>query len=216
MPFLLVESQLGSLKMLGEVVVPDLAESILAYRVFRTTPHGILQSMHSSLPDINWIPGQVKEAKCCCATYVGSRSALLRHEHPPALGGWCGVHAFKDLGTLNDNYTGVGLALQYAHVDAFYYVVGQVWLWGKVIEHEFGYRAQYAEIKSIINPLWGIPLCDDKWWKFREKRMRKVVNSNSKTYKALATLYNAELVAPPEGLFHQGNYAMARTSLMRA
>lgn len=55
------------------------------------------------------------------------------------LGGY-GVHAYKDVyGPVNDGYVAPGKD----------YVVGSVALWGEVIEHEGGYRAQYAKILSL-------------------------------------------------------------------
>jgi hypothetical protein len=213
MPFLLVESQLGSLKMLGEVVVPDVAEAILAYRVFMTNGCGDLISMYTPIPAGIWVPGEVKEARCFCS--VASGIPRKFHKNPPELYGTCGIHAFKSLDALNENYSGPTMALSYAAVkDNIHYIVGQVWMWGKVIEHEFGYRSEFAELKTIVNPLWGIPIYDDKWWKFREKSMRKTQERNSKAYKALAARYKAELIPPPAGLFHAGDYAAGRTSLM--
>lgn len=49
-----------------------------------------------------------------------------------------GIHAYKDAyGPVHDGYAGGQ------------YVVGQVALWGDVVEHEKGYRAQYASVRSL-------------------------------------------------------------------
>ncbi len=54
---------------------------------------------------------------------------------------FAGVHAFKDRRA----------AIRYGRLfnRGRYIVIGQVALWGEVIEHELGYRASYARIHSI-------------------------------------------------------------------
>lgn len=51
----------------------------------------------------------------------------------PRAGCTCGWHAARDMDYLHENFQGVGEQ-----------VMGEVALWGKVISHEKGYRAQYA------------------------------------------------------------------------
>ena len=51
-----------------------------------------------------------------------------------------GVHSFKSL----------GLALEYAHGPIDTMVVGTIAIWGEVIEHERGYRAENACVASLI------------------------------------------------------------------
>ena len=61
------------------------------------------------------------------------------HEAPDLECGWCGIYAVKTP-RLDDRD------------DAIY---GQVNLWGRVIEHEHGYRAQYAYPALLYTPPGG-------------------------------------------------------------
>lgn len=63
-----------------------------------------------------------------------------------------GVHAFKTQSEALSTYADDGLV-----------AVGTVALWGTVIEHELGYRAEFGKIKSIDM------VCGVGWW--RERRL---------------------------------------------
>lgn len=125
--------------------VPDAIGVIEGWRVWQIpasiSTHGKypvkLQSMaaHSF-----WIPGEPCIAKC------GVRSQLqLRHpeafefcENPPGEGHACGLYSAKTLEWL---VGGFNYHTQYDAENTFV-VVGKVANWGKVIEHEWGYRAE--------------------------------------------------------------------------
>ena len=62
-----------------------------------------------------------------------------------------GFHAFKDM---HD-------ALEQFHHLYTLVIFGEVYLWGEVIEHENGYRAQYAKIKKITSSNSGSPYYDE-------------------------------------------------------
>jgi hypothetical protein len=49
----------------------------------------------------------------------------------------CGIYAWKKRGDVETNE------------DGYNCIKGEVWLWGKIIEHEKGYRAEYAYPKSF-------------------------------------------------------------------
>jgi len=51
-----------------------------------------------------------------------------------------GVYAFKERSGISS------LGMSSAHV------VGEVELWGEIVEHEIGYRAEYARIRSLDLP----------------------------------------------------------------
>lgn len=53
-----------------------------------------------------------------------------------------GIHAFKTVGQAMANYGTYGC-------DDFPLIIGSVLLWGTVIEHEKGYRAEFSSIKSL-------------------------------------------------------------------
>lgn len=93
---------------------------IVAYRAWQF--HGsTLESLNNDL----WQPGKPIRASC----------VLKDPEHEaPAEGCSCGIYAVK-------------------RPDAFSAVVhiyGEVYLWGEVIEHELGYRAEYAYPKTFV------------------------------------------------------------------
>lgn len=115
-------------------------------------PHGEAILRSYNFPQVVWTPGKRVEAKCldegscwgaegCCA-------------------GKCdgGIYAVKNLKTLVRN------------VHPAVAVIGKVWLWGRIVEHEYGYRAQYAYPAAIFDTkeccreiagLYGVPLLPD-------------------------------------------------------
>lgn len=104
---------------------------IIGWRAWRLTKKGVLRSM---AVDCLWQPGQT----------VSVNSVLEQCGYPdrwnrmPVAQYGAGIHAFKDLQTVADNY---GVFRRGAY--------GTVALWGEVIEHEWGYRAEFARIASI-------------------------------------------------------------------
>jgi hypothetical protein len=44
---------------------------------------------------------------------------------------------------------------------ASFAIWGEVYLWGVVVEHELGWRAQYAYPKNLVVPFWMMPV-DEK------------------------------------------------------
>ena len=69
-----------------------------------------------------------------------------------AIGEYCGVHAFKDRGRA-ENYlmmhtlNQIEAAIMRHYIDGF--ALGTVDLWGEVIEHQDGYRAEFAQVASL-------------------------------------------------------------------
>ena len=58
-----------------------------------------------------------------------------------------GIYSFADMKTLKAELKldcGIG------------YVYGSIYIWGEVITHETGYRAQYARIRSL-DGIWAVP-----------------------------------------------------------
>lgn len=49
-----------------------------------------------------------------------------------------GVHAYKSIEGLTDNF-----------ITAFSLAYGTIYMWGDIVEHEKGYRSQYASIRSL-------------------------------------------------------------------
>jgi hypothetical protein len=95
-----------------------------------------------SLNDEPWLPGQAFKAIC---TRGNPPPAEESGHESPADGCTCGVYAAKNLAHLRK----IGYADHGVH--------GEVYLWGKVVEHRFGYRAQYAYPKCLVLPPDAIP-----------------------------------------------------------
>jgi hypothetical protein len=149
------------------MIVPDAVEPIVGWRYWSLNQQGRLESLVQER-DAPWVPGVRKEAECGFLAMIRAweqRVAEVRQRETPSdpepleqpkLEGpdmdehhpeWdeheaplescsCGIHAAKDLETLQ-RVSGGGP------------VVGEVYLWGKVIPGENGYRAQYAYPKSL-------------------------------------------------------------------
>ncbi len=70
-------------------------------------------------------------------------SRCIKDHMCPDEGCTCGIYAFPSLEELRrQNY----------HNDVRYRVFGETYLWGKVVEHERGFRAQYAYPKRLMFP----------------------------------------------------------------
>lgn len=109
------------------VRVPDMVQCIVGWRAW-TLRNGLLGALGV---DVSWSPKEAIRAEC----KGGSQFHVAPH-----WGCQCGIWAFKDidrlLAVMGQKYAGVC-------------VVGSVDLWGKVIETENGYRAQYAYPKEL-------------------------------------------------------------------
>jgi hypothetical protein len=115
------------------VKIPDLISPIIGHRVWRWDAAGL-----RSLNGKRWSPRQPVAAKC------GAENAHDAHE-PPRLDCSCGVYAAKSREHLRQlGYEGRGIR-------------GEVHLWGTVVEHELGWRAQFAYPKTLFLPSDLIP-----------------------------------------------------------
>jgi len=113
--------------------IPDYISPIIGWRVWRWYAGGL-----RSLNGKPWSPGQPLAAKC------GAGNAHEAHE-PPQADCTCGVYASKSREHLRQ-----------IRLDR-YGVLGEVDLWGTVVEHELGWRAQFAYPKSLFLPPDLIP-----------------------------------------------------------
>lgn len=111
--------------------VPDYCEPLVGWRVWTPTRHAIESWVFTG----SWPAGKAFEA--FSEPVVWSRPNRS----------WYGIHAYKTRGDLRHH-------LRFA-VDCGV-LIGEVWLWGQVIEHERGYLAQYAYPKRFV---WG-QYCD--------------------------------------------------------
>jgi hypothetical protein len=117
------------------VSAPDYISPIVAYRVWQWDAVGL-----KSLNNEQWQPDEALQARCRRRV----SGVFLTHE-APGDGCSCGVYAAKDLAHLRN--------IGYAD----YGVCGEVYLWGTVVQHALGYRAQYAYPKSIVLPPDTVP-----------------------------------------------------------
>src|ERR1035437_8350522 len=113
--------------------VPDYISPIIGYRVWRWDDAGL-----RSLNGKAWSPRKPLAAKC------GAGKAHDAHGVPQT-DCTCGVYASKSLEQL--------LTTGYAKCG----IHGEVYLWGTVVEHELGYRAQFAYPKPFVLPPDTLP-----------------------------------------------------------
>lgn len=116
---------------------------LLAWRCWRLTPHGFLQSGYK---DTIWLPGVQQDAG------------------PKDLDNGWGIHAFKKEASkqLHDavyEYSCTEHQRNGVHRTNCPVAIGTVALWGRVIEHDLGYRAEHARVASI-EALAAVPLAE--------------------------------------------------------
>jgi hypothetical protein len=111
--------------------VPDYVSPVVAYRAWLLHPRGL-----TSLNGEFWHPNQKLQA--ACRRFV-NRFFFNRHR-PPHGTCSCGIYAAKSF----DHLRGIGYADRG--------VRGEVFLWGTVVEHKLGWRAQFAYPKTLVVP----------------------------------------------------------------
>jgi preprotein translocase subunit YajC len=118
--------------------IPDNISPVVAYRVWRWKATG-LQSLNGE----PWLPGQHLEARCRVAP--AARDMAEAANEVPHRKCTCGIYAAKNSEHLR----------QIGYADGG--VCGEVYLWGAVVEHKLGWRAQFAYPKSLGLPLSLLP-----------------------------------------------------------
>ena len=119
--------------------IPDYISPVVAYRVWRWKGTG-LQSLNGE----PWLPHRPVEARCRVAP-AARHVSVVHPAEVPDRNCTCGLYAAKNLEHLRQ--------LGYAS----YGVCGEVYLWGTVVEHRLGWRAQFAYPKNLLLPLHLIP-----------------------------------------------------------
>lgn len=123
--------------------IPDLISPIIGHRVWRLDAARL-----KSLNGEPWSPGKALTAGCRATSYatiVGRASAAHDAHDVPQLTCTCGVYAARSL----EHLRSMGCPR--------YAIRGEVYLWGTVVEHELGFRAQFAYPKSLVLPPELIP-----------------------------------------------------------
>ena len=116
--------------------IPDYISPIVGHRVWRLDADRL-----RSLNGEPWSPGKSLAARCRAASYgtiVGRAGAAHDSHEPPQTGCTCGVYATRTL----EHLRSMGCPR--------YAIPGEVFLWGTVVEHELGWRAQFAYPKSLF------------------------------------------------------------------
>jgi hypothetical protein len=110
------------------------AGEIIGWRVWKLC-HGLLQSVVVSF---TWHPGVFERSSCI----------LYGHNN-------LGYHAFRDKEQ----------AERETSMQAYWLpcVIGSVAMWGEVIEHENGWRSEYAAVRSLIKITGAIPFWRKHW-----------------------------------------------------
>lgn len=127
------------------MIVPDKIAPEKGWRVWRPWLSSISGPTRTN-PRM-WVPRERFVARCEPHVYPdGSHSA-------PDERCSCGVHAAKTLDELRDNFL--------APIMSGYGIFGEVSLWGKVIEGEWGFRAEFAYPRSFYIPLTLKPEVED-------------------------------------------------------
>jgi hypothetical protein len=117
--------------------VPDYILPLVGYRVWTWGTMGL-----KSLSGVRWHPNQSLAGRCRASTVTGTgvgRAEAADHTHDaPQENCTCGVYAVKTL----HHFRSAGYERFGIH--------GEVYLWGRVVEHEVGYRAQFAYPKTFV------------------------------------------------------------------
>ena len=120
--------------------IPDYISPIVAHRVWKWDATGL-----NSLNGEQWLPDRAVEARCRVAPAARHVLVVDRPTEVPDRNCTCGVYAAKNLEHLR----------QLGYADRG--ICGEVYLWGKVVEHTLGWRAQFAYPKSLVLPLHLLP-----------------------------------------------------------
>jgi hypothetical protein len=112
----------------------DTTEPVIGFRSWRAYEIGDLLSLHSGE---RWMPGVDFTAHC-------KPHSVHAVPHRDCV---CGVHAFRDLCHVTPRALGTA-------------VTGAVALWGRIIEHELGFRAQHARPVALLESYYAQRVAD--------------------------------------------------------
>jgi hypothetical protein len=116
------------------VRIIDTIEPIIGFRNWRVYAAG---DLHSFTARDRWTPG-ADFAACCTAR---------PDEAVPHRDCVCGVHAFRELRYLRPRALGTAVA-------------GAVALWGRIVEHDLGFRAEHARPVALVESHYAQRVAD--------------------------------------------------------
>lgn len=149
-------------------MIPDYFDPFIAYRVWFAHPNGLLIGQAHAEP---WPPYQPFVARC---GWASSQDHIKegQWQAAPVMSCDCGIHVLKTeeqarYRVENSVNSGAGLGFSYRHAELPSTLVwGAVKVWGHLIEHEDGYRAEFAypfsllcedrEIAAKVSQLYGV------------------------------------------------------------
>jgi hypothetical protein len=120
-----------------KIRAPDYLEPIVGWRAWRVARHGEDLVLLSGVYDVRWEPGHEVSASC----HAGRRHAA------PTRRCRCGVYAVREPAGA------VRYLIGRDEREVVHRVIGQVALWGRVIEGDGGWRAEHAYPVRIWVPL---------------------------------------------------------------
>src|SRR5208283_2411839 len=125
------------------MTVPDFISPVVGYRVWQWDATGL-----RSLNGEKWFAHQPLSAVCradACGSIAGLSKATHNPAQLPSFSCTCGVYAARTMDHLRQcGYRKLG-------------VHGEVFLWGTVVEHERGWRAQFVYPKTLFLAANTIP-----------------------------------------------------------
>jgi hypothetical protein len=130
----------------GEPDAPDLIDAISAWRIWRVVGVRGRVRLASAFKWAIWPPGLPLEAECPWGRSLVDRALRRPEHHSPSPSCVCGIYG-AELGLLDE-----GLSVSQG-CRRFARVVGEVSLWGTVVECERGYRASRAYPRRLYVPL---------------------------------------------------------------
>lgn len=123
------------------MMVPDYFEPLTAYRAWLVRANGLLCGRHQSAP---WVPREAHHAACRtgAAVHISDKGQWLP---APVADCSCGVYAYTTMAAAKAECESLqwGTAIEVAY--------GTVKLWGRILEHEGGYRAEYAYPGALVS-----------------------------------------------------------------
>ena len=127
--------------------VPDLPDAVVAWRIWRLVDVGETCRLVSAFKWAVWHPGEALVASCLTKPTALQRLRGKARHHAPDSGCLCGIYG-AELSLLESGLS----AWRDREVGR---VVGEVSLWGTVIECEHGFRASLAYPRRIYVPSDG-------------------------------------------------------------
>jgi hypothetical protein len=149
--------------------IPDYCDALTAYRAWDVKSNGLLVGQHVHE---TWPPYEAMQARCT-EPIMGGDPHLQDGKYLPApiFKCGCGVHAHKTIEATRTRLRTLE-AHNYFNSMISTWVWGTVKLWGRVIEHEHGYRAEYAYPADLccetegqakrVSDLYGVPCHAEK------------------------------------------------------